>query len=248
MQNAIWLFWENPPGQSEPPAYVQLCWKIISKHCGNDFDIYLVTPENVKQFLPNIPDSFFKIAQINNKSNYLRYHLLAEHGGIWLDSDLVLFKSLFPMFELLRDGIDLIATASPSLKYGEPESGLLVSEPKGKIITKAAAYIDHMLELHPEGHVFQWGSLGPAVIRHAVRGQKYHHLDCKMIMPIASWNAYLFDGIECLDKYSTQEVYGFMLYHQMFKQTRSPILNMTEQQLLNSSTLIGQIFRKAMNI
>lgn len=247
MQNVIWLFWQNPPGQKEPPAYVQLCWKTITKHCGNDFDIHLVTTENVRQFLSNIPDSFFKIAQINNKSNYLRYHLLAEHGGIWLDSDLVLFKSLFSMFELLRDGIDLVATASPTLKHGEPESGFLVSEPRGKVISRAAAYIDHMLGLHPEGHVFQWGSLGPAVIRHAVKRQKYYHLDCEIIMPVPSWEAFRFDGIEHLGKYITKETYGFMLYHQMFKQARSPILDMTEQQLLNTSTLIGQIFRKALS-
>ena len=246
MQNIIWLFWQNPPGQSEPPAYIQLCWKTITKHCGKDFDIHLVTTENVKQFLPNIPDSFFKISQINNQSNYLRYHLLKEHGGIWLDSDLVMFRSLLPILELLRDGIDLIATASPTLKYGEPESGFLVSEPKGKVITKAAAYIDYMLGLHPDGHVFQWGSLGPAVIRHAVRGYKYHHLDCKLVMPIPSWEAFRFDGIESICKYCTKETYVFMLYHQMFKQASSPILRMTEQKLMESSSLMGQIFRKAL--
>lgn len=244
--NKIWLYWDNLPGITSPPEYIQLCWESILKYCKNDFNINFVNTQNVKQFLPKISQQFFNIAQVNNKSNYLRYHLLYEHGGIWLDSDLIIFKNLRPLLNLLNTEIDLIATASPTLKYGEPESGFLISFPKGKIISRAIVYIDHMLNLHPPGHIFQWGSLGPAVIRHAVRNIKYHHLDYRLMMPISSWSAYVFDGIESIDKYWTNP-YGWMLFHQMFKQNNSPILNMSKQQLLETPKLIGQIFRKALN-
>jgi hypothetical protein len=246
MKPKIWIYWDNKPGITQPPEYIRMCWETIVKHCGESCDINFVTTENVKQFLPSISDVFFNIAQINNKSNYLRYHLLHEHGGIWLDSDLVVLKDLAPMLDLLKDDIDLVATASPSLKYQEPESGFLVSEPKGKLITRAAQYIDHMLNLQAPGHIFQWGSLGPACVRHAVRGHRYHHLDCRLMQPIPSWEAFRFSGVESIDNYYP-DGYGWMLFHQMFVQERSRILDMTRKQLLESPMLISQIFRKALS-
>lgn len=242
----IWIFWDNVRGKVMPP-YIELCLESIHRHCGNDFDIHLVTTGTVKQFLPNISDSFFQIAQINNKSNYLRYHLLQQHGGIWLDADLVLFHSLKPLIERLSDNIDLVATASPGLKYGEPECGILISKPNGKVITRASQLIDHNLGLHPPGHVFKWGGLGPAIIRQAVAGLPYHHLDSKLIQPVASWNAYLFEGIEDVNKYCDCNAFGVMLFGEMFRQSNSPFLSMSKEKLLNSGTLLGSIFRRSLN-
>jgi len=241
----IWLYWDNPSDQTVPPAYVQLCWETIRKHCEKDFDIHLVTSENVQQFLPNIPSSFFQISQINNKSNYLRYSLLKEHGGIWLDSDLILFKSLKPLIDLLQNNIDLVATASPTLQYGEPESGFLISTKNGTIISKAVALIEHAFNLHPPEHIFKWGSLGPRTLRQAVRGHQYHHLDHQWLMPIPSWEAFRFAGKESINKYCIKGSYGCMLFHEMFKQCNSPFLRMNRHELLDSPTLLGQLFRKA---
>lgn len=246
MKPKIFLYWDNPPGQTGPPAYIELCWDSIRKHCGEDFDIHLVTTENVKQFLPNISDMFFQIAQINNKSNFLRYTLLKELGGIWLDSDLILFKSLKPMLELLTDEIDLVSTASPTLRYGEPECGFLLSSPQGGVITKAVSVIEYALGLHPPGHIFKWGSLGPGTIRQAVKGKRYDHLDHRLLMPIPSWEAFRFEGKEAIGQYCTNEAFGCMLFHEMFKQCNSPFLRMSRQELLDSQTLLGQMFRRAM--
>jgi len=243
----IWQFWDNPPGQTDIPDYIKLCLETIHKYCDIDFDIHLLTTKNVKQFLPNIPDAFFQISQINNKSNYLRYMLLREYGDIWLDVDIVLFQSLKPLFEFLKDGIDLVATASPTLKYGEPECGFLLSEKSGTVISKAVSLIEHMLSLHPPHHIFQWGSMGPGIIRQAVKGKNYHHLDHRLIQPIASWEAFRFSGKESINKYCIEGSYGCMLFHEMFKQTNSPFLTMSREQLITSPTLLGQIFRRAMN-
>lgn len=245
MKPKIFLYWDNPPGQTAPPSYISLCWETIRKHCEKDFDIHIVTTENVKQFLPNMSDIFFRISQINNKSNYLRYMLLREYGGIWLDSDLILFQSLKPLYDFLKDGIDLVATASPTLKYGELECGFLLSTKCGDTITKAVSLIEHALNLHPPGHVFKWGSMGPGIIRQAVKGKKYHHLDYHLLMQVKSWEAYKFGGKESVDKYCNKDAYGTMLFHQMFKDYNHPILRMNRQQLLESPILLGKMFRKA---
>jgi len=245
MKPKIWQFWDNPPGSTEPPSYIRLCQETIHKHCNEDFDVCLITTQTVKQFLPNISDTFFEISQINNKSNYLRYILLKEYGGIWLDTDLILFKSLKPLYHFLKNGIDLVATASPTLPPGQPESGFLLSTKGGATITKAVSLIEYALSLHPPGHIFKWGSLGPSTVRQAVKGRKYHHLDHRLLMPIASWEAFRFEGKESIDKYCNDKSFGVMLFHQMFKQSNSKFLSMSREQLLNSPTLLGGIFRMA---
>lgn len=242
----IFMYWDNPPGKTAPPPYIQLCWETIHKHCCQDFDIHLVTTENVKQFLPNISDSFFQIAQINNKSNFLRYMLLRERGGIWLDSDLILFKSLKPLLDSLTEDTDLAATASPTLKYGELECGILVSTKGGKIITKAVRLIEYKLGIQPPGHHFKWGSMGPTTIREAAKGKRYNHIDCRLLSPVASWEAFRFSGKGSIDTYCPKDAYGAMLFHAMFQQYNSPFLTMSRQQLLDSPTLLGQMFRRAL--
>jgi mannosyltransferase OCH1-like enzyme len=243
----IWMFWKNPPGQTDPPAYIKLCMETVNKHCNTDFDIHLVTTENVKHFLPNISPMFFKIAQINNLSNYLRYHLLCEHGGIWLDADLILFQSLKPLLNLLKGDINLIATASPTLVYGEPECGFLLSTQRGGVISKAVDLIEYAINLQPPGHIFKWGSMGPGIIRQAVKGKRYHHLDCRFLSPIPSWEAFRFEGKEKIKNICIENAFGVMLFNEMFRQANSPVLRMNREQLLTSPTLLGQIFRQAIN-
>lgn len=240
----IWLYWDNPPNKSTPD-YIKLCWESIEKTCGNDFEINLVTTENVKQFLPQIMDGFFQISQINNKSNYLRYKLLYEYGGIWLDSDLVLLRSLQPLLEFLTDDIDLIATASPEYQYGQPESGFLISKPKGKVISRAIQLIEGNFNNKPPGHVFPWGSMGPSIIRQAVQNLPYHHLDSKLLMPIGWQQSHRFFTNELMKITYRKDIYGYMLYNEMFRRLRPGIFSMSRDQILSTKTLLSQIFQLA---
>ena len=149
------------------------------------------------------------------------------------------------MIKLLKDDIDLVATASPTLRYGEPECGFLLSTQRGGVISKAVEIINYAINLQPPRHIFKWGSMGPGIIRQAIKGKRYEHLDHHLLMPIPSWEAFRFEGKELVDKYCDDISYGCMLFHQMFKQSNSPFLRMGRQELLDSPTLLGQLFRKA---
>ncbi|KKM84659.1 hypothetical protein LCGC14_1296960 [marine sediment metagenome] len=242
----IWIYWDNYPGKSTPP-YIELCWESIRLHCNRDFNVVMVNSANVRKYLPNIRDDFFDMVQINNKSNYLRYKLLCEYGGIWLDSDLIILKSLFPLLNLLTDDIDLVATASPEYKYGEPECGIIVSKPKGAVISRAIQIFESKMDAKPKGHIFQWGTMGPAILRAAVVEQKYHHLDHRLIMPIGWQHANKFDRIDVIEKYVTKKTLGVMLYHEMFRRANSQIISMSRKALMDSKWLVGRIFREALS-
>jgi mannosyltransferase OCH1-like enzyme len=240
----IWIYWDNPVGKTTP-NYIQLCWESIRKHCGVDFNINLVTTNNIKDFLPSIGEEFFSLSQINNKSNYLRYNLLKEYGGIWLDSDIIILKNIKPLTNILNNEINLIATASPQYSYGQPECGLIISKPNGKVITKAADIINKKIASNPKGFNFPWGSMGPSILRQAVQGEKYKHLPSNLIMPIGWEQANRFQTRELLKLTYNENIYSYMLYHEMFRRYKSSILNMTKRELYESKMLISQIFRKA---
>jgi len=242
----IWIYWDNYPGKTKPP-YIELCHESIRAMCSDSFEIHEVTSENVEEYLPGELARFSKLVQINNKSNFLRYNLLAQHGGIWLDSDLVIFKDLKPLMDrLLESQHDLIATSGPEWGYHEPESGILFSKKNGKVITKAAGRINRQVDKHPQGHVFPWGTLGPAIIRQAAMSSEYIHLEPHYFMPISSHLAWRFGSPEALGPLVNDETFGFMLFNEMFRRENSKIMTMTKEKLMKSKMLIGQIFRRAL--
>ena len=246
--NKIWIYWQNV-GSQKKPEYINLCLGSVLKHCSKDFEINVLNDNNINRFLPKIKKDFFKISQVNNKSNYLRYALLQEYGGIWLDSDLVLFdglKSILHLFDKNQD-CDLMATASPGYIHGEPEAGFIASRPNGEIITQAFKLSNKMLKENPSGKKFPWSSMGPLLLRKAAKGKKYIHLASCYLQPIHWMDAEIFAQPKNLDNYINHKTLGVMLYNQGFKNCNSKILNMTEEEILNCKLLIGDIFRKALN-
>lgn len=247
MAYKIWIYWDNYPGKTKPP-YIELCHDSIRAKCSESFEIIEVTSENVRDYLPDITPRFFTLPQINNRSNFLRYNLLAEHGGIWLDSDLVIFKDLKPLMDRLIDSPhDLMATSGPEWGYHEPESGILFAKKGGKVIAKAAGRINRQIQKNVDGHVFPWGSLGPAIIRQACLSSDYIHLEPEYFMPISSHLAWRFSSAEKLEPLVTDNTYGFMLFNEMFRRENSKIMTMPKEKLMKSKMLIGQIFRRAID-
>lgn len=91
----IWQYWESKDG-SIPPL-VQACLNSVELHKGNCRRIFL-TPENVKEYV-NIPQIFWDLKESGKIktaffSDILRTCLLIQHGGIWIDSTVLLTEDL----------------------------------------------------------------------------------------------------------------------------------------------------------
>ena len=91
----IWQYWESPDG-SVPPL-VQACLNSVEKYRGNCQRIML-TPENVKDYV-DIPQIFWDLKERGKIktaffSDILRTCLLIQHGGIWIDSTVLLTEEL----------------------------------------------------------------------------------------------------------------------------------------------------------
>ncbi len=88
LENApIWICWWT--GEESAPPLVKKCIASIRQNAGNH-PVHLITQDNFFDYV-TIPDRILSMLAsgtmcIANFSDYLRFSLLAEYGGLWLDA------------------------------------------------------------------------------------------------------------------------------------------------------------------
>ena len=97
----IWTYWDNP---MKIPNVVELCIKSWKKF-HPEYEIILLTKKNYKGYV-TIPEELISHLNFNDSpqrfSDLLRLWVLAEHGGVWMDSTMLVKGSieewLFPKY------------------------------------------------------------------------------------------------------------------------------------------------------
>jgi|JI10StandDraft_1071094.scaffolds.fasta_scaffold168970_1 mannosyltransferase OCH1-like enzyme len=87
----IWTFWDKP---SNIPKTVQQCIKSWKLHNPN-FEIILLTKDNLRRYLPDI--DVFKLKFADNPqrvADFVRICVLCKHGGFWSDASILMNKPL----------------------------------------------------------------------------------------------------------------------------------------------------------
>ena len=92
----IWQYWESQDGTI--PPLVQACMNSVEKYKGSKCKRIMLTPENVKDYV-DIPQIFWNLKEKGKIktaffSDVLRTCLLIQHGGIWIDSTVLLTEEL----------------------------------------------------------------------------------------------------------------------------------------------------------
>lgn len=89
----IWTYWDNP---EKIPKTVKMCIEGWKKY-NPDYKVILLTKQNYQNYIdipleisqhPNFNDNVTRFADL------LRIYVLAEHGGVWIDSSILLKSSL----------------------------------------------------------------------------------------------------------------------------------------------------------
>lgn len=89
----VWSYWHD----DQPPLVVRLCidnWKALNP----GYEVRLLSARTVADFLPDVPASLSRLGAAK-QSDWIRLALLERHGGIWLDSSIILTTSLDWMIE-----------------------------------------------------------------------------------------------------------------------------------------------------
>lgn len=201
----LWVYWENV-NRPAMPAVISLCRKTVLKHCKDSFNVVELDDKNIYTYLPqlqqlesNLNLGRLKIAQ---KVDFYRIYLLKEHGGVYLDSDMIVMRDLQEIANKLKQ-YDYIgfgeyqAKKKPYNSYGAPQNWAMASQKNGLLVNKAFENCLSILQAtkHLTANQLEayfavrnsvndevaWHSLGKALIKEALSellsssAYKYYH-------------------------------------------------------------------------
>ena len=145
----IWTMWQQ--GEAQMPETVQASMKTIKNFAKrNDCEFYLLTDENLADFI-NIPRDItekYKKKELSTAhySDIIRFSLLCQYGGIWMDA--TLFVSPYATLEMFEG--DFFSLNHPPIQSEQIEravgdfkwAGFFLAGKKGK------PYFKHIRDLY----------------------------------------------------------------------------------------------------
>lgn len=144
----IWVYWETLPNRTKPD-YIDLCRDTLYRHCANDFNIVELNGVNIYDYLPNLRKDINTLG-LAQKTDYIRLALLFYYGGIWIDADTIVMKSLMDIVKKLNEGYDYVGfgCSGEICTNGTPRpSNWLMAAPKGSTLMKCTlADVDNVID------------------------------------------------------------------------------------------------------
>lgn len=247
-RHTIWAYWETAKNQTRP-AYLDLCEETWHRHCGDDFEIVRVTPENVCDYVPDLIPEWHKIPCLAHKADYLRAVLVHRYGGIWLDSDIIVLSNLREMMERLDEsGSDFIGCGRPGKR---PSNGIFGGKAGSDLLGRYIESMNEFIRSRGDDLRFKWTELGYQILWPLSANYDYFQYDFRVCIPVhPSRFRRFFDRCrieelnteDCDLRSDTLTVY---LYNAMFPTWFKAL---PAETILRSPMVIGQFFRKALGI
>ncbi len=139
------------------PTVLERCLGTIRRH--SPTAPILLDATTAQRWLgEELPARWHKLDSWANKVDFLRPRILHEHGGLFLDLDVVVFRSLQSYFDLLG-GADLLCEVVPQ----GPSVGLLAAPARSAILRRWA-----QLQVSALAGEESWGFLGTPLLAQAV--------------------------------------------------------------------------------
>ena len=87
--NYLWTFIED-----NTPNYIKQNINLIIKFYNDSFNIIVLTKNNINKYLTNLPFNMnnIDIINMNKKIDYIKYALLYNYGGLWMNSSVLLMN------------------------------------------------------------------------------------------------------------------------------------------------------------
>ena len=116
----VWI-WLEHSGVKNVHRYTQLNIDALKRHAPEShFHVNVVNRSNIASFVPDLPPQFWMLPTPVAFSDAGRLALLAHHGGLYIDSDFLIMRSLVPIYELLKK-VDVVGSVF-STPHGSHES------------------------------------------------------------------------------------------------------------------------------
>jgi len=102
----IYTYWDYPSGA---PTLVELNVKSWKLHAPPGTEVVLVNDSNIRDYVPDTPEEYFRLPYAAAKSDFIRAAVLYHNGGIYMDTDFLVMRSLGTVLAKLDEGWDIVA-------------------------------------------------------------------------------------------------------------------------------------------
>lgn len=237
----IWQYWET--SDDEKPLFVDGLHEIAKNNSGAK--VILVTPQNIHDYIPDIPDEIFQIKELAHKADMIRALLIYHHGGMWLDSDAIVLSDLCWLFEMLQTFEFVGFSGNLEEVPLNVSINCFLSRPKSKIMK---GWIDAQHAKFPKVK-YQWTEVGSECLNPILFQNKQHVkiLSFDLIGPIR-WNKVSkFNSKWVNSKKILENVQIVMLSNKSLKSRNPKLRKMSLSELSKGENLIADIILKALN-
>ncbi len=246
MQKNIWMYWETRKGDKKP-AYLDICYQTILKNRG-EYRLNLLDEKSVGNYI-KLPRFIRKIEHIAHKSDYIRFELLRQYGGVWLDSDMILLDDIGKLIgqEKVKHGFCVAER-----KKGCPQIGFIYSDRMGAVVTeqvykmKKLLYMKQVRSLFQKNLNIEWTEIGFDILWPILQRNSYDVVPYQLVEPI-HWSDYrvLLDTSKDISELGLDKCILVTLYNNFLVKD---LASLSSSQILNSDMLISKLFRKALGI
>ena len=96
----LWLYWDNKNNRSKMPPHI--CLALRSLHCHNHerFSIRIVNSKSIHNYIPDV-HAIFSYLIPAHRADYFRGRILEKYGGMYMDIDAIALQSLGQWFDFL---------------------------------------------------------------------------------------------------------------------------------------------------
>jgi len=116
----IWVYWDDHDFKSQNRFFGNITFEAMEQRIDPDaFELKLVNARNIKEYLPDVPEEFFRLYDAA-KSDFLRANLIAKHGGIYMDGDIMMKEDFHTLWnELENQKTEAMVYLSPGQSCNE---------------------------------------------------------------------------------------------------------------------------------
>lgn len=167
----VWMYWEG-----KLPEWIHACQKTVFKHAKQ---VHLVSPDEFETIWDSDRDITLSSLHVAHRADFIRAYLLAKKGGLWIDSDCLVMKSLDPLLERLSE-FEFIGYLAPQ---GHIANNFMAARPKSEI---ASTYYQEVCSILRSGKRLEWLTIGSLALTSVVKRirKKWLCLDSELIQPI----------------------------------------------------------------
>lgn len=143
----VWMYWHLPA----PPTFIQLCQESIKDNTFSE--VVVLTDESIKKY--NLPDFVWSLQPVQ-RSDYIRIHLLHNHGGWWFDSDTFVVGDLDEYYLKYLNNHETVFPWEYNVK-GNMTTPIFSSKPYSIIIRQAMKNLEEYFKTNPN---IGWSGIG----------------------------------------------------------------------------------------